>query len=131
MTSETTVRLVEFLFWVATVAGVVVLACVGVGVAVGAGLVGAKYALFVVGFVLFGVGSLAIQPASPHRETERFTLDRGGETMVEAAIQRLPPLDDARLPRERRVSRDVKLFAVSLVVLGVSVLLEVGFGVSR
>lgn len=129
MTSEHVLRLADFLFWVAAVAVVVVGAALVLGIAVGEGLLAAKYVLFVVGFLLFGLGSLAIQPAPPQKDERRVSLEGGGETRLEAAIQEVPPLRDDHLPFDARVERGIKLFVASLVVLGVSVLLELGFGV--
>lgn len=127
MWSKATLRVAEFVVWVLSVATVVVAVAATVGYAAGAG-VGAKYALFLVGAFLFGLGSLAIQPPSPSEE-KRLTLDRPRENRFEAAIQRVPPLRGSRLPLEQRVDRDVKVLATSLVVLGVSAFLEFGLGV--
>lgn len=159
MASRTTLRVVEFVVWVVVVATVVVAVTGAVGFVVGGGLLGAKYALFVVGFLLFGVGSLAIQPETPrggavelsdladersadadHPGTGTALKDPLGavqrrvsfedrETRVDAVVQRVPPLDDADLPVDRRVGHGAKLFAVSLVVLAVSLWLEFGLGV--
>lgn len=159
MAGRTLLRVVEFAVWVLVVAAAVVAVVGTVGFVVGGGLVGAKVALFVVGFLLFGVGSLAIQPEPPRPADVRLTNltdgDSGGEdgegarsairdplgtvnrrvsfeereTRVDAVVQRVPPLADQDLPVDERVSQEVKLFAVSLVVLAVSLWLEFGLGV--
>lgn len=158
MASKTLLRVVEFVVWVLVVAAGVVAVTGTVGFVAGGGLVGAKVALFVVGVLLFGVGSLAIQPETPRPEAELSDLtgDRSGgegasgngtvikdpfeaahrrvsfeerETRVDAVVQRVPPLADEHLPVDERVSHETKLFAVSLVVLAVSMWLEFGLGV--
>ena len=121
-------RLVDVAVWVGAASGVVLVAC-GVPALLVADLLLLKYLSFLVGVVLFGVGSLAIQPRRPQRH-QRLTLDGAGETSIESALHRLPPLRDHHLPFDERVSRDTKLFLTSLVVLGGSFLLEVAFGVS-
>lgn len=128
MSSEAMLRAAEFVVWVLTVAAIVVAVAGAIGYAAGAGI-GAKYSLFLVGVLLFGLGSLAIQPASPRKE-KRITLQGRRESRLEAAIQRIPPLRGCRLPFDQRVGRDVKLFVTSLVVLGVSASLEFGLGVA-
>ena len=128
MASNGRLRVVEFVVWVAVVAASIVALAVGVGFATGSGLLGAKYALFVVGFLLFGVGSLALQPDEPTGEDRWVSFD-DEETRVDEVVQLVPPLDDEYLPADERVGYDVKLFALSLVVLGVSALMEFGLGI--
>ena len=130
MRSETALRFVDLAFWVAAVALVIVAAALALGFATGEGLLGAKYILFVVGFLLFGLGSLGIQPTPPNKEERRLSLDADEETRLEAAIQEVPPLRDGHLPFDRRVGRGVKIFLTSLVVLGVSAILEFGLDVA-
>jgi hypothetical protein len=122
-------RLVDAALWVGAVSGAVLLAC-AVPALLLADLLVLKYLAFLVGVALFGVGSLAVQPRRPSRSEKRLTLDRARETRFEATLHRLPPLRGYHLPFDERVSRDAKLFATSLVVLGASLLLEVVFGVS-
>jgi hypothetical protein len=122
-------RLVDAALWVGAVSGGVLLAC-GVPALLLADPLLLKQLAFLVGVVLFGVGSLAIQPRRPGRDTKRLTLDGGEEARFESALHRLPPLRDRNLPFDERVSRDSKLFLTSVVVLGASFLLEVAFGVS-
>lgn len=129
MTSNT-LRIAELAVWVSTVStAIVALSALG-AVLFGNGLLTLKYALFVVGFLLFGVGSFGIQPKSPRREKKRFTVDSGELWGFEEKLQRLPPLRNRHIPAGERVSRDVKVFLTSLVVLGVSFVLEYGLGVS-
>ncbi|CCQ33944.1 hypothetical protein HLRTI_002259 [Halorhabdus tiamatea SARL4B] len=127
-------RYVEFALWVGSVATAIVVVLAIPSLIVGNGLVTLKYALFVVGFLLFGVGSFAIQPTprgrGPVSRLFSMSLDGGKAFGFEQRIQELPPLDGRNLPFEDRVSRNVKVFVTSLIVLGVSILLEVGLGVT-
>jgi|GEM_PF-224803 len=122
-------RYVEFTLWVAVVGGTVSAGCVALGYAVGGSLVAAKYVLFVVGFLLFGAGSFAIQPSRPGRGERRVSIEGTHQSRFEARIQELPPLRDQHLPFDRRIDRSPKVFVASLVVLAVSILLEFGLGV--
>lgn len=129
MTSNT-LRAVELVVWVGAVsAAIVAVAALG-ALVFGDGLVTLKYALFILGFLLFGVGSFGIQPKSPKREKKRFTVDTDDTWGFEEKLQQVPPLRDKTIPIGERVSRDVKMFLTSLVVLGVSLALEYGLGVS-
>lgn len=121
-------RFIEFAYWVLTVSIVVSTMCIVLGYFV-EGLRMAKILLFVVGALFFGIGSLGMQPKAPYKERERFTLAGADEYRFEALVQGVPPLRNQRQPVGERVSRDVKLFVVGLVVLGVSAFLEFGLGV--
>ena len=132
--------IVEFVYWVVAVAAAVVVALAIPSFLMGRGLVTLKFVLFVVGFILFGLGSFAIQPnprgRGPLARAFSWSLDSEGDLNVddqydfEKRIQKLPPLDNQWLPLRDRVSRDVKLFVASLLVLGFSIFLEVGLGVT-
>lgn len=78
MPSERVHRLVDFLLWVATASAAVVVASLALGLVVGADLLTGKYVLFVVGFLLFGVASLLMQPSKPGS-------DESSETGAEGA----------------------------------------------
>lgn len=69
MASKRVRRLVDFVLWVAVASSVVVVASLVLGVVVGRDLLTGKYVLFVVGFLLFGLGSFLIQPSRPRDET--------------------------------------------------------------
>jgi hypothetical protein len=56
-------RLFEFLLWVLAASAGVVVASLAIGLVVGDGLVAVKTVMFVVGFLLFGIGSLLMQPS--------------------------------------------------------------------
>ncbi|MCD2203029.1 DUF7555 family protein [Halobacterium sp. KA-6] len=124
-------RLIEFVYWVLA-ASVVVLVVAGVlGFAAGNSLVTVKYLLFVVGFLLFGIGAIGIRPApaAPHKE-KRFSPEGKSPSGFETWIQQLPPLNDHPLRFADRISRSWKLLVTSLIVLGVSLFLELGLGVT-
>lgn len=126
---------VEAAYWIAVVtAGVVAIGSVP-AVATGGGLLTLKYSLFVIGFLLFGIGSFSIQPKSPRLgDKSKFRqpvarmfsmgLDGDKPFRFEQLIQRLPPLRDHTIALEHRVSRNTKVFLTSLVVLGVSLFME-------
>ena len=127
-------RYVEFVYWVAAVAGAILVVLAVPSLLFGDGLLTLKYALFVVGFLVFGVGSFAIQPSprgrGPVSRLFSVSLDGRRELGFERRIMDLPPLDDAGLHRSDCVSRDVKIFAASLVLLGVSAFLEFGLDIT-
>lgn len=68
MAGERALRLFEFGLWVVAASGIIVFASLGLGLLLGGDLLTGKHVLFVVGFLVFGVGSLLIQPSSPRRE---------------------------------------------------------------
>lgn len=123
-------RLVEFVYWVLAVAGGLGAVSLVGGLLVGGDFVGVKVALFVVGFLVFGIGALGLRPKPPHKDEKRFDLDQLGATRVEQFIDDLPPLADAYLPLDERVGRATKLFVTGLVLLGVSMFMEFVLGVS-
>lgn len=126
--------LVEFVYWVLAVAAGVIGFLAIPSVLFGNGLVTLKFALFVVGFIVFGLGSFAIQP-SPHGKgplSRGFSwgIDSDDVYEFEKRIQQLPPLEGEWLPIQHRVSRNIKLFVASLLILGFSMFLEFGLGVT-
>lgn len=102
-----------------------------VSVLLGAGLVGVKYGLFLVGTLMFGYGSLKLRPVRRDKDPQnaRFPADTGEETRFQAAVQRLLP-ERYRLAYDDRLTDATKLFVTSLVVLAVSFLMETVFGVA-
>ena len=146
MTSDRLLRAADLLLWVVVVAAAIVGVATVLAFVAGDGAVTLKYLLFVVGFLMFGAGSVGIQPEGFRKRAGPETNGGVGESRVpslgslsadsdsehgfEARIQQLPPLRDERLPLDDRVSRDWKLFVASLAVLCVSLLLEVGLGVT-
>lgn len=112
---------------VAFVAVLVVLAAV-VSVPIGWGLVGVKFALFFVGFFLFGLSALQLRPTPPWKDDEPN--DEREETRFQAAVQRLPPLGRYGLPPDDRLPPPAKLFVASVLVLLTSFVMEAGFGIA-
>jgi hypothetical protein len=113
---------------VAFVAALVVLAAV-VSVPIGWGWVGVKYALFFVGFFLFGLSTLQLRPTPPWKDEDE-TVDERAETGFQAAVQRLPPLGRYGLAPDERLPPPAKLFVASVLVLLTSFVMETGFGVA-
>lgn len=122
-------RFTEFVLWVLVVGGAVSAAAILAGYVVGGTLLSAKYGVFVVGALLFGIGSLGIQPTPSYKEKKRISLDSTHQHGLEKRIQSLPPLRDRELPYEQRIGRNKKLFIASLLVLGVSLVMEFGLGI--
>jgi hypothetical protein len=101
----------------------------GVSVVLGAGLVGLKYGLFVVGILLFGAASLKLRPSAPYSDTRNLLpVDSAEESGFQAAVQRALP-ERYRLAPDERLSDALKLFLASLAVLGCSFVMERAFGV--
>jgi len=134
LVTRNVLRYVELLYWVGAASGGVLLVLAVPAFLVGDGLLSLKYALFVVGFLLFGAGSFAIQPSprgrGPVSRLFSFGIDDDAAFGFEPRLQDLPPLRRSHLAAEQRVSRNVKLFVTSLVLLGISIGLEAGLGVS-
>lgn len=148
-------QLVEFLYWVLAVTGIVVGGSLVVGYVIGGDFITVKYTLFLIGVSLFGIGAFGLQPTSPKETVNASGSERGppgpvapederrfggyiravtstsdvGEHRLEAYIQSLPPLRHQPLRFDQRVRRSVKLFVTGLVVLGVSAILEFVLGV--
>lgn len=129
MTSRRFLRYAEFALWVAAATAAVVGICAVPAFLFGSGLPSLKLLLFVVGTLLFGIGSFGIQPERPKRDGQIVDLETGEPNRFEDKIQELPPLRGERLPFSDRVDRNVKLFATAVAVLAVSAALEFVFGV--
>lgn len=117
-------RLGEFLIYICVASALITVGCAIGAFVLGNGLLTLKYALFVIGFGLFGLGSLCIQPKSPNRAEERVTIESGQAWEIEDWLHQLPPLRDWQIPFDDRVTRDIKLFATSLIILSISLSLE-------
>jgi len=130
MTTERRLRVVDFVLWVLVVTTGVVVSLGVVSLAATGGLVGLKVALFLIGFGLFGVSALAVQPKSPRRDRKLIDFDGDDPARLERLLYEVPPLRGEWLPVERRVSRNWKLFMTSLSLLAVSLALEDVFGVA-
>jgi len=143
-------RPLECTYWIGMATVMVVVVGFVVGFAVGGTLLSVKYTLFVLGVLLFGVGSLLLQPSSPGERT-RSTAGRllkrlpslsgssgtqaddltgAPRDRIGALVQRFPPFNRDPLPPDRRISRSLKVFVTGLVVLGISFAMEFVFGVT-
>ena len=127
-------RLLEAGYWVLAVTaghvgGLGILAFV-----VGDGLLTLKYLLFVVGFLLFGVGSVVLWRGTRRRPSiwpsVGPSVDAPKEVGFERRLWDLPGLRGGYLPPAERVSRPVKLFLTGLAVLAVSYTMEAVFGIA-
>lgn len=58
-------QIVDLILWVGVASSAIVAASLIVGLVVGGDLLTGKYVLFVVGFLVFGLGSLLMQPTGP------------------------------------------------------------------
>lgn len=114
-------------------AATLALALVG-AVVTGGGLARTKLILFIVGWLLLMVATVRLWPRSPKdvdpgAGTAAATVTPTERTRIEAAVAALPPLRYLERP-SHRLSPPAKLFVGSLLVLAISLLLEVGFGVA-
>ncbi|MFC7167167.1 DUF7555 family protein [Halospeciosus flavus] len=99
-------------------------------VLLGAGLVGVKYGLFVLGFLAFGYASFLLQPVKPWKSGgHRRDREAGEPTPFRRFVRRLPPAAWFPIEPEERFGREVKLLLASVVMLAVSYVMEVVFGV--
>ena len=114
-------------YGVVVVAAVVVVSAV-ISVPIGWGLVGVKYALFFLGFFLFGFSAFRLRPTPPWKDSE--DPERREESRFGAFVQRIPPLDRYGLVPDDRLSTAARLFVASLLMLALSFLLETVFGVA-
>ncbi|EMA60658.1 DUF7555 family protein [Halorubrum lipolyticum] len=99
-----------------------------VGIATGGGFVRGKALTFVGGWLLVGYGTVRLWPSSIEDLSGPPISARG--TRLEGIVRRLPPLRWVRLPAPTdRIGVAGKVFLAGVIVLGVSFLLETGFGV--
>lgn len=129
MTTERQLRVIEFAFWVVAVTAIIVTFSVLLGFATGGGFLTAKYILFVLGTLLVGLGTLGMHPKRPQDDEKRFSFT-DSQSRLEAYIQQLPPLRSEGIRFNRRINRGSKLFVTGLVILAISLLLELGFGIA-
>lgn len=129
MASRRLLRYAEFALWVVAATTLIVAGAAVPAFLFGSGLPSLKLLLFVVGTLLFGIGSFGIQPERPKRDGQIVDLESGEPNRFEDRIQELPPLRGNRLPFSDRVDRNVKLFVTAVAVLAVSAALEFVFGV--
>jgi hypothetical protein len=97
------------------------------GFAVGNGLVGAKWLLFVVGFLLLGYGTLRLRPTAKWKSESRLDFGDEARGLQRAVSEALPAR--YRLPADERPSVGLKLFLGGIAVLATSFTMESVFGV--
>ena len=94
------------------------------------GWVGVKYWLFIVGILLFGLGTFMLRPKAGWKDDDDDIVDDQGddESRFERATRRALP-DSVAVRSEERWSAGARLFLGSLAVLLTSMLMEFVFGV--
>jgi len=135
-------QVLDALVYAIVVTGVAFVIGAVVSFPLGGGLLGIKYFLFLVGFVLFGYGAFQLRPSRAWKvdksgdeieiERNEKTGDVVGsreETRFQSSVQRLPPLSRYSIPPDERFSPDAKLFLASIAILLTSFLMEAVFGV--
>lgn len=73
MRTDRYLRLVDFGLWVLAASTAIVVGSLALGLVIGRDVVTGKYVMFVVGFLLFGVGSLMMQPSRPKEQVDAET----------------------------------------------------------
>jgi hypothetical protein len=103
--------------------------CLGLaaGLAVGNGLIGAKWLLFAVGFLLVAYGALRLRPTPKWKDESRLDFGDDPRGLQRLVADALPA--DYRLPTDDRFPVGLKLFVAGLTVLLTSFLMESVFGV--
>ena len=96
----------------------------------GWGWVGVKYWLFLVGVLLFGVGTFMLRPEAGWKDDDSDTVDHHDEdeSRFARATRRALP-DSVAVRTDERWSTGARLFLGSLAVLLTSMLMEFAFGV--
>lgn len=120
-------RLLDAVAYAVVVSALAVAGGAAFGFATGRGWVGAKYALFVVGFLAFGYASFALRPRPPWKDED--SADRDDGWSLEAAVAEALPRE-LRLPADDRVGIGGKLLLASVLILLASFLMEAVFGVA-
>jgi hypothetical protein len=124
-------QVLDALVYALAVAGVLAVGTGALSVGFGGGLVGAKYLLFFLGFVLFATGAIGMRPTAAWKDDEESAavVGRAEETRFQGTLHRLPPLRRYELAPAERLSAGTKLFVASVLVLAISFVLEAVFGV--
>jgi hypothetical protein len=129
-------RALDLCLYAGSATGVLLTVFVVVGFAAGGGWVAVKRLLFLAGFGLFGIAAFQLRPPPAHKR-DRGAADDGAAgasggreaTPFERAVDRFRPRGGDALAPEDRVRPTLKLLAASLLTLGISFVMEVGFGV--
>lgn len=89
-------------------------------------LFGLQWVLFVLGFLLMGLGSWKLRPTAAWKDDSRLAMaDSHRDTAFQRAVQRLPPLRGVDVDREDRLSDGAKLLVASVVMLATVFLLGI------
>lgn len=118
------------------VTAIVVVGSIAISFTLGGDWIGVKYVLFIVGIGMFGISTFKLRPTAAWRDSSgdgntgsEHLQTSEGESRVQAAVQRVPPLNRYELHPNERLSGGAKLFLASIFVLAVSFLMESVFGV--
>lgn len=99
------------------------------------GWTGVKIALFLIGMAFFGYGSLRLWLGASQGHSggqsspDAPTVSPGQNSRLQAVLDGLPGYPAAEMPDAARLSPATKLFVGSLLVLGVSYVMEAAFGI--
>lgn len=120
-----------YAFWFAV--GSVIVTVI-LSAAVGLGLVGSKYLLFVWGFLLMAYATMALWPTCPDdvgQDSETRTIPKNPDTTrFQRLVRALPPLRWLPvLSAREQCSNGAKLFLSSIFVLLSSIIMEIGLGI--
>ena len=100
------------------------------GIAFGGSLVLGKQLLFLGGWLLIAYATLRLWPTSPEDLEQEPHKTQTERSRLQATVQRLPPVSWMRLPApDNRIALAVKLFLAGIAVLGLSLMMEIGFGI--
>lgn len=144
-------RLLDLAAYAIGVTLVVTVSLVPPSLLAGAGLVGVKYGLFLVGVLSFGYATVLLWPSRPGHLDDgrgdgqqaasegagkpvtgngaRNEVERRDESRFETLIVGVPPFDRYRIPPVDRFHPGTKLYVASLLMLAVSYVMEAVFGV--
>ena len=121
------------------VAAIALLVALVLGIATGGGFVRGKQLLFVFGWLVMAYATWQLWPSTPEDlETEPDPLPEGQslpetqtETPFQVTVNALPPNRWFREPRpDRRMSLAGKLFIASLLIFGLSYMMEAGLDIT-
>lgn len=95
----------------------------------GWGLVGVKFGLFLIGWLVFGFGTLQLRPRAAWKDDEE-TVTAPSETRFQALVQSIPPARLLPLEPGERLSTALRIFLGGVLMLATSFAMEVAFGVT-
>jgi hypothetical protein len=130
----TRLRVLEATYWVAAVALLLTAGLAVLAFIFGDGWLTLKYLLFVLGFLIFGVGSWTLWASTRKRPTIWPSVEAGpdpdDELWFEPRLWELPGLRGEWLPPRERVGRPIKIFLTGIAVLAISYVMETVFDVA-